>query len=153
MKTKNIAQKTAGGRFKGCTCMLLWKMPVNISIMTSSLVYNGVRRASGSSCKNLELTFSTNPFYSTSLLWLHYMLICLQNQKVRETWRLCYWGLLPWLHLHLRDLQWCPMPAWGHFRHEVWAAIHPAHLRVTRGDVTREFTSPSQAAEFVKTLK
>ncbi|KAL7390497.1 hypothetical protein ABVT39_022275 [Epinephelus coioides] len=31
--------------------------------------------------------------------------------------------------------------------------LHPARLRITRGDVTREFTSPKEAAAFVKTLK
>lgn len=30
--------------------------------------------------------------------------------------------------------------------------LHPARLRITRGDVTREFTSPGEAAVFVKTL-
>lgn len=31
--------------------------------------------------------------------------------------------------------------------------LHPARLRITRGDVTKEFTSPKDAAAFVKTLK
>lgn len=31
--------------------------------------------------------------------------------------------------------------------------LHTARLRITRGDVTREFTSPGEAAVFVKTLK
>lgn len=31
--------------------------------------------------------------------------------------------------------------------------LHPARLRITRGDVTKEFTSPDEAAAFVKTLK
>lgn len=31
--------------------------------------------------------------------------------------------------------------------------LYPARLRITRGDVTKEFTSPDEAAVFVKTLK